>query len=720
MKTSLFIFCATTLAAPTLVLSATDQPPIIALFEAKCAGCHHEKKKPELSASISLNELRANTKYVLAGDAENSPLYQSVNLPTDDEDRMPKSTAKKPLDPLTAEEKAVIKEWINGPATGPVATRTFINEEAVDAVVLKDILSQPEGKRRNLRYLTLTKQYNEKDSKGSPLHSDELMDAYRAGVSKMLNSVSSNPQIVNPQPIDDAKTVLRFNLADYNLSESIWTRIAAQYPYDIHTSNDAATKARDALGVLPRMRGDFFVFAISQAPFYYEALGVPGGALQPAADVELEKKLGIMYDKVIMEEGAVRGGFQQSGVSQGNRMIERLPRPDGDYYWKSYDFDPTRVNEQGGNLFKAPLGPVNSNLTKKRELKFSHDGGELFWSLPNGLQGYSLTDAVGTRLDIAPLNVVTDSKREDKKIFAGISCIGCHSQGTFGGAFKDEVANLFASLQLTGEESTHLTRLYDQPKLTALLAQDSARFMEANKKCGVTGTDEPVLQLYNLFKGTLFAGALCAELGQDIPDVLTHLNASPDAEVKNIASRLETSAPVPRELFQKAFPKLVETLGIGKVRARDATSLVDFTPEDILRDGNAVGLRKANTGPVRRLDNSEKELVRPPGMKVVPSATAENRPGPAIRKIGLDPNGAPLPTQPGVGTPSAPSTTLPPATGSAMQPNGTKPKKIGLPVPAGTPAPSGEAPAVEPTAPENPPPAETTQPPQPKIKKIGL
>ena len=128
MKTSLFIFCATTLLVPTLVFSATEKPPIIALFEAKCAGCHHEKKKPELSASTSLNELRANTKYVIAGDAENSELYKSVILPADDEDRMPKSTDKKPLDPLTAEEKAIIKDWINGPAHGPVASRAFINE----------------------------------------------------------------------------------------------------------------------------------------------------------------------------------------------------------------------------------------------------------------------------------------------------------------------------------------------------------------------------------------------------------------------------------------------------------------------------------------------------------------------------------------------------------------------------------------------------------------
>jgi hypothetical protein len=91
--------------------------------------------------------------------------------------------------------------------------------------------------------------------------------------------------------------------------------------------------------------------------------------------------------------------------------------------------------ENGGerNLLQRPLGPTfDGNPTT--DLAFRHDGGEIIFSLPNGLQGYYLADARGNRLDTAPIEIVSTSDpiEGDNRITAGSSCIGCHKEGMKG------------------------------------------------------------------------------------------------------------------------------------------------------------------------------------------------------------------------------------------------------------------------------------------------
>src|SRR5207245_537141 len=70
-----------------------------------------------------------------------------------------------------------------------------------------------------------------------------------------------------------------------------------------------------------------------------------------------------------------------------------------------------------------PLGPG-----KKANL-FQHDGGEIIFSLPNGLQGYFLTDGEGKRIDKGPVSIVSDPRQGDRSVVNGISCMTCHNQG---------------------------------------------------------------------------------------------------------------------------------------------------------------------------------------------------------------------------------------------------------------------------------------------------
>ena len=105
-------------------------------------------------------------------------------------------------------------------------------------------------------------------------------------------------------------------------------------------------------------------------------------------------------------------GFSDSGVSNNNRVLERHISRYG-AYWKSYDFAGS-VGKQ--DIFTNPLS-------------FTHDGGEIVFNLPNGLQAYYLADAGGNRLDAAPISIVRNPAASDPTVRNGLSCIGCHTEG---------------------------------------------------------------------------------------------------------------------------------------------------------------------------------------------------------------------------------------------------------------------------------------------------
>jgi hypothetical protein len=109
----------------------------------------------------------------------------------------------------------------------------------------------------------------------------------------------------------------------------------------------------------------------------------------PSTDIELERQLRIDVAEDIRKELVQRAGFNGSGVSQNNRMLERHRTGFG-AYWRSYDF---ASNLGRKNLFRHPLGPGEAPSL------FQQDGGEIIFNLPNKLQAYMLVDARGNRID---------------------------------------------------------------------------------------------------------------------------------------------------------------------------------------------------------------------------------------------------------------------------------------------------------------------------------
>ena len=76
------------------------------------------------------------------------------------------------------------------------------------------------------------------------------------------------------------------------------------------------------------------------------------------------------------------------------------------------------------NIFAFPLGPAGL-----AEFPFQHAGGEAIFALPNGLHAYYIVNANNNRLDKAPIAIVSDPKRPDRAVEAGVSCMSCHVTG---------------------------------------------------------------------------------------------------------------------------------------------------------------------------------------------------------------------------------------------------------------------------------------------------
>ena len=97
----------------------------------------------------------------------------------------------------------------------------------------------------------------------------------------------------------------------------------------------------------------------------------------PLTDSGLETRLGVDVDRNLRDAPGVRvwrAGFNNSGVSNNNRMVERH---------KSID------TERIGRATTL-LAVLAHRTSSTYPLNFTHDGGEVIFNLPNRLQAYYL------------------------------------------------------------------------------------------------------------------------------------------------------------------------------------------------------------------------------------------------------------------------------------------------------------------------------------------
>ena len=235
-------------------------------------------------------------------------------------------------------------------------------------------------------------------------------------------------------------------------------------------------------------------------------------------------------------------------------MIERHESA-GVVSWRSCDFA-GNIGRQ--NLFANPLGAGEGAST------FRHDGGEIIFSLPNGLQAYLLANAAGRRLDKGPTAIVSDPKRPDRPVENGISCMGCHARGPIDKA--DQVReHVIRNARAFARGDVELVRtLYPtRERFAALVRQDAARFQEVVRRTGAPlSVTEPIVALALRFEAEMGASLVAAEAGCT-PDVLARvLERSPRLALLLGPLKVE-GGTVQRAVFVDAFPDLVRELQLG-------------------------------------------------------------------------------------------------------------------------------------------------------------
>ena len=540
-----------TLIASSQDVSAQSQlaQDTYAIFEGSCLICHGPDGAYRETLLMEHDALIGGGT-VVPGNPNASELYKRL-LGTTENGGAQMPLGQPPLPPQSIE---AIRRWILAGAPDWAVTRTTNSRFISPGEILKSIethlTSLSAFDRAFARYFTLTHLYNSGET-------PEILREYRKALSKLVNSLSWGVSVINPQPIDSQATIFYIDLRHYEWDRiDGWTKIEEAYPYHISFDAPAQTELREQLGrlqtqmncIIPSVHIDWFLATASTPPLYHELLSLP------LTDGELEQQLDVDVAGNLTTAPGVRvwrAGFNNSGVSNNNRVVERHTSRYG-AYWKSYDFAGS-VGTQ--NIFTHPLN-------------FTHDGGEAIFNLPNGLQGYYLVNASSFRLDEAPINIVSNPAASDPTVRNGLSCIGCHTEGMK--TFEDQVRSVIESNANPPYDKAQALRLYvEKTDMDARVAEDMERYQEALEATGgVLGGVEPISRFHEAFQGAVDAAYAAAVVGLETETFLKRIREN--TGLQNVGLLVLDGGQIKRDAWTSSFRDVISAL--------DYPQLVGETP----------------------------------------------------------------------------------------------------------------------------------------------
>ena len=515
-----------------------------AIFEQSCLICHGPNGAYKETLLMEHNALITENGPVVPGNPEASRLYKRL---------LGEGGQLMPLGgpPLPNSQIEAVKNWILAGAPDWNATSTtegdFISPAEIFNTIETHLMSLSSFDRAFARYFTMTHLYNAGES-------PSVLQEYRKGLNKLVNSLSWGSTITNPQPIDSQGTIFYIDLRHYEWDvNNAWRQIETEYPYHIGFDAPTQTALKAQLGRLqgemnadiPSVHADWFIAQASLPPLYHDLLSLP------LTDRELETRLEVDVIRNLLNAPGVRvwrAGTNNSGVSNNNRVIERHSSQHG-AYWKSYDFAGS-VGTQ--NIFTHPLS-------------FTHDGGEVVFNLPNGLQGYYVTNATGFRLDDAPINIVSNPAASDPTVRNGLSCFGCHTEGMK--TFEDEVRAVIEANTAPAYDKEQALRLYvAQSEMDALLQKDTDRYRSALEATGGAFDGiEPISRFHEVFQGTVDASYAAAVVGLETEAFLEKIREN--IGLQNIGlSVLDTpNGSMKRDAWTSSFRDIIFALNFPEL-----------------------------------------------------------------------------------------------------------------------------------------------------------
>ena len=512
-----------------------------AIFEASCLICHGPDGAYRETLLMEHSELIEGGT-VVPGNPNASELYKRL-LGTTENGGAQMPLGQPPLPPQSIE---AIRRWILSGAPDwvviPTTDSRFISPGEILNTIETHLNTLEPFDRAFARYFTLTHLYNANET-------PEILREYRKALSKLVNSLSWGVSVINPQPIDSQATIFYIDLRHYEWDRiDGWTKIEEAYPYHIEFDAPAQLGLRNQLGrlqtqmncVIPSVHIDWFLATASTPPLYHELLSLP------LTDGELEQQLDVDVVGNLTNAPGVRvwrAGFNNSGVSNNNRVVERHTSRYG-AYWKSYDFSGS-VGAQ--NIFTHPLN-------------FNHDGGEVIFNLPNGLQGYYLVNASGFRLDEAPINIVSNPAASDPTVRNGLSCIGCHTEGMK--TLEDQVRSVIESNTNPPYNKAQALRLYvEKSDMDARVGEDMERYREALETTGgAVGGVEPISRFHETFHGAVDAAYAAAVVGLETQTFLERVRENTGLQNVGLLALEGENGSVKRDTWASSFRDVIYAL----------------------------------------------------------------------------------------------------------------------------------------------------------------
>jgi mono/diheme cytochrome c family protein len=494
------------------------------VLEINCGNCHGSKLKLEEAQGrmnyIDDMKLLVDNEKVKPLDSEGSFIIQRMRDRT-----MPPAGSG-----LTVSQADIdlVASFIDNPDFWPGVVpqadckdNPAISFDDLYAEVADQLSGEDDEDQPFIRYISLANRVT------AGVCTNTALDRDRHALIKMMNMLSVNAKVTEPEAMDTEKTLYRIDLRQFDWNREIvvngvtfpdvWEAIVADNDYAVpFVGEDADDAKEDALTDVPVMFLDSMLDTAIIGNLYYAIIDVD---VTLSIDTFISDVLEVDVDANREQEEVYRAGTNLTRVSRQDRLVEGQAidiRPG--VLYQSFDFADAAGND---NIFENPFG-------------FNEGGREAIFTLPNGMLAYLIADANGTIVEES--EILLDSNQGNFRALTATSCSSCHAGGLI--PLVDKVResveanaiDLIANGTLSQDELQQLKAIYLEPKdFEAQVADDSEFYLDALERANlpIKGAD-PVSSQFIRFDRDITLRDAAGDLGlspDDLDNQLNSLNA---------------------------------------------------------------------------------------------------------------------------------------------------------------------------------------------------
>jgi len=331
----------------------------------------------------------------------------------------------------------------------------------------------------------------------------------RSALFKLVNSVSTAPDIRVPRAIDSDGTLYRVDVRDYNWNREIdpedggadfadgWLALATRAgPYAVElVGPEADALKRETTTAVPFLPANALVHAASSGSLYYALVGVRSSPE--------DTRLALGVDLRSYPDLPKQAGFSVADPRRRESRVLRTEQRElpGRSYWVM-DEEHLGIGE---SIYESPLD-IRGETRR------------VIFNLPNGMQAYEMEDRFGLRADVLEPSCSTGNcgPLDTRKPETTADCHACHEAGLV--PVTDSVRKFVEDNQSIFDRETFdaVLRTYlPVPEFDQLIQRDSQLHLDAVARAGVASDGpEPISFVHFQFElDRLPLRRVAAELG---------------------------------------------------------------------------------------------------------------------------------------------------------------------------------------------------------------